>query len=166
MVPKDSVIPLTATPNSGYRFTGWSGNVTNPLDRSTTVVMNSPQTVIANFALCTCAVDVTSAIAITYSGITLNPTTRRYVQTVTLKNKTSSTITGPISFVLDQLTPGVTLDTPSGTTDLMLPSGSPYINAAVNLASGQSTSIQLRFTNTGNVAFSYQARVLAGTGSR
>ena len=165
-MPKDSVIPITATPKPGYRFTGWSGNVTNPLDRSTTVVMTSSQTVIANFVLCTCALDVTSSMAITYSGITLNPTTRRYVQTVTLKNKSAATITGPISFVLDQLTSGVALYNPSGTTDFMLPSGSPYMNAAVNLASGQSTSIQLQFVNTGNVAFSYQARVLAGTGSR
>jgi hypothetical protein len=165
-VAQDTVMPLSARPNMGYRFTGWSGHVTSPLDRSTTVVMNSSQTVIANFALCTCALDVTKSMTISYGGVTLNPVTRRYVQTVTFKNTSASTIAGPISFVLDLLTSGVTLYNASGATDLVLPSGSPYVNASINLASGQSTSIQLQFTNPANGVFSYQGRVLAGPGSR
>ena len=165
-VAQGTVIALTATPNNGYRFTGWSGNVTTPLDRSTTVVMNSSQTVIANFALCTCALDVTNAMTISYGGVTLNPVTRRYVQMVTLENTSASTIVGPISFVLDRMTSGVTLYNPSGTTDLVLPSGSPYVNASISLASRQRTSIQLQFINPANGVFTYQGRVLAGAGSR
>jgi len=60
----------------------------------------------------------------------------------------------------------VTLWNASGTTNLMLPAGSSYINAATNLAPGQSIALQLQFTNSGNVAFSYSPRVLAGPGSR
>ncbi len=49
----------------------------------------------------------------------------------------------------------------------MLPAGSSYINAATtSLAPGQSVALQLQFTNSGNVAFSYDPRVLAGPGSR
>jgi hypothetical protein len=165
-VPDDSVVALKATPKAGYRFVEWSPNVTSPGDPSTTIFMTTSQIVTANFASCACATDVTTSIAFTYGGITLNPTTRRYVQTVTLKNKTSSAISGPISLVLDNLSAGVTLYGATGTTSLMLPAGRPYMNANVNLAAGQSVSIQLQFANSGNAPFTYQARVLAGAGSR
>jgi hypothetical protein len=165
-VPLNSVMPLGATPSAGFRFTGWSPNVINPGDPSTTVVMNASQTVTANFALCECAVDVTGSLGITYSGVTLNAMTRRYVQTVTLRNNAAATITGPISLVLDKLSPNVALYNASGTTALVLPAGSPYVNASTNLATGQSVALQLQFTNPGNVVFSYDARVLAGPGSR
>jgi len=95
-------------------------------------------------------------------GVTLNPITKRYVQTVTLTNNSAATLSGPISLVLNALTAGVTLWNASGTTNLMLPAGSSYINAATNLAPGQSIALQLQFTNSGNVAFSYSPRVLAG----
>jgi hypothetical protein len=165
-VPQDSVVALKATPKAGYRFLEWSPNVTSLDAPSTTVFMNTSQVVTAYFASCSCATDVTASIAFTYGGITLNPTTRRYVQTVTLKNKTSSTITGPISLVLDNLTAGVTLYAATGTTSLMLPAGSPYMNTSVNLTAGQSVSIQLQFTNSANAAIAYSARALAGAGSR
>jgi hypothetical protein len=164
--PQGSVVPLTAIPNSGYQFTGWTGNVANPAALSTTIVMNSAQTVIANFALCHCATDVTGSVVINYGSITLHPTIGRYVQTVTVKNTSAITIKGPISLVLDQLTAGVTLDKRTGYTSVMLPAGSPYVNSSVNLAPAQSTSFQLQFTNPGGIGFSYQARVLAGTGPR
>ena len=165
-VPLNSVVPLTEAPAAGFRFIGWSPNVTNPGDPSTTVVMNATQTVTANFALCECATDVTGSIGITYGGVTLNPMTRRYVQTVTLRNNTAATILGPISLVLDKLSPNVTLYNASGTTSLVLPANSPYMNANTNLAPGQSVALQLQFTNPGNIVFSYDARVLAGPGSR
>ena len=41
-----TVVNLTATPNTGYKFVNWTGNVTN-----NTVTMNAPQTVTANFAV-------------------------------------------------------------------------------------------------------------------
>jgi len=50
--------------------------------------------------------------------------------------------------------------------DLMLPSGSPYMNANINLPPGQSITLQPQFTNPGNVPIAYSARVLAGAGSR
>jgi hypothetical protein len=165
-VLENSVVALTATPNAGFRFIGWSPKVTNPSSGSTTVYMDTPQTVTANFAACACAADVSRSIGITYGGVTLNPMTRRYVQTVTLRNNSAATIAGPISLVLDNLTANVTVFNVSGTTALILPAGSPYINAATNLAAGQSVAIQLQFTNPGHIVFRYDARVLAGPGSR
>ena len=166
-VEQYSPIPLTATPNPGYRFAGWSSNVVNPGSSSTTVVMNTAQVVTAMFDTCACATNVTSSIAVTYSGVTLNPMTRRFVQTVTLKNNSTTSITGPVSLVLDQLTPNVSLYNVTGTTSALLPLGSPYVNVtSANLAAGQSVSIQLQFTNPGNVTFSFVPRILAGPGSR
>jgi Divergent InlB B-repeat domain len=165
-VAQDSVVALKATPNTGFRFTEWSQNVTNPGQPATTVFMNTSQTVTANFETCDCASDVSSSIGITFGGVTVNPVTRRYVQTVTLTNNSTFTITGPISLVLDKLTANVTLSNASGTTVLMLPAGSPYISASTNLAAGQSIAVQLQFTNPSNIVFSYEPRVLAGPGSR
>ena len=42
-------VSLTATPASGYAFSGWSGAVANPNSASTTITMNSPETVTASF---------------------------------------------------------------------------------------------------------------------
>ncbi|MDZ7345215.1 MAG: InlB B-repeat-containing protein, partial [candidate division KSB1 bacterium] len=43
------VVTLTATPRSGYRFVGWSGDVADPTSPTTTITMTANKTVIANF---------------------------------------------------------------------------------------------------------------------
>jgi hypothetical protein len=49
--PINQDVTLTATPNPGYFFNGWTGAVHDPTSASTFVTMNAPQTVTANFAL-------------------------------------------------------------------------------------------------------------------
>jgi len=44
-----SAVPITATANSGYSFSSWSGSVANLTSASTTVTMAAPETVAANF---------------------------------------------------------------------------------------------------------------------
>lgn len=46
-----TVVNLTATPDAGYRFVNWTGNVANVNAATTTITMNSDQSVTANFAL-------------------------------------------------------------------------------------------------------------------
>jgi hypothetical protein len=164
----ESVVALNAIPNPGFRFRSWSENVTpTPYLASTTMFVQAPQTVTATFEACSCPQDVTSRVGVVLGGVTVNPITRRYVQTVTLTNISATSIAGPISLALDNLTANVVLVGASGTTILMLPAGSSYINAATtSLAPGQSIALQLQFTNSGNVAFSYDPRVLAGPGAR
>ena len=45
-----TAVPVTATANSGYSFTGWTGNVANSSSSSTTVTISAPQTATANFS--------------------------------------------------------------------------------------------------------------------
>ena len=44
-----STVVLTATAANGYQFVNWTGPVSSPKDASTTVIMNGPQSVTANF---------------------------------------------------------------------------------------------------------------------
>ncbi len=74
-----SQVPLTATPNSGYGFSGWTGTVTsasNPL----TVTMNSPVTETANFAP---AVQVTVATNPSGLSFSVDGTPYQSAQTLT-----------------------------------------------------------------------------------
>ncbi|MBN1781015.1 T9SS type A sorting domain-containing protein [bacterium] len=45
----NAVANIKAVPKTGYTFTGWSGNVSDPASLMTTVLMDQDQTVIANF---------------------------------------------------------------------------------------------------------------------
>jgi len=47
--PAGTVLTLIATPNPGYGFAGWTGNVASASSATTTITMSSPQTVTANF---------------------------------------------------------------------------------------------------------------------
>ncbi len=85
----NSVVPLLATPNSGFAFSSWTGNVANTGSGSTSITMTSPQTVTANF---------------TQSGpvVSLNPTSINFgtqylfaigSRNVTVKNTGNATLT-------------------------------------------------------------------------
>jgi hypothetical protein len=45
-----TVVPVTAAANSGYTFTSWTGSVASSNGSSTTVTMNAPQALVANFS--------------------------------------------------------------------------------------------------------------------
>lgn len=44
-----STVSLVATPANGYVFSRWAGNIANATAASTTIVMNEPQAVVAQF---------------------------------------------------------------------------------------------------------------------
>jgi CubicO group peptidase (beta-lactamase class C family) len=48
--PAGTVVPITATPASGYEFTGWTGPVASSSSASTTVTMSAAESVTANFS--------------------------------------------------------------------------------------------------------------------
>jgi hypothetical protein len=48
-----TVVPLAATPDEGYRFRSWTGDIAyiaNPSAASTTITMNGNYVIVANFA--------------------------------------------------------------------------------------------------------------------
>ena len=134
------------------------GNVESPktVADATTQIVNAPQ----------CAADVSAQVQLTRSGFGYNFATRRFVQTVTLKNISGSAVGTPISLVLDSLSSNATLYSPTGTTSCATPAGSPFINWLSGLAPGASASIVLQFTNPTKTGITYATRVLAGSGGR
>lgn len=114
-------------------------------------------------AVAACAQNVTTSVAITRSGYSYNLVTRRFVQTVTLRNTTASAIPGPIALALDGLTAGVALYNPAGTTACALPAGDPFATTTAGLPPGGTTTLSLQFDNPSRVGIGYVARVLAGT---
>jgi hypothetical protein len=64
---QNSVIVIQATPNPGFGFTGWSPNVADPANSSTTVVMDQDQTVTAFFAACSVTLNGRGTASSTYS---------------------------------------------------------------------------------------------------
>jgi hypothetical protein len=113
-----------------------------------------------------CATDVSNQVQVTRSGYGYNFKAGRFVQTVTLKNTTSSVIAGPISLVLDNLSSNATLFNVSGTTACAVPAGSPFINLSGGLNPGASASIVLQFTNPTKAGITYSTRVLSGSAPR
>ncbi len=116
------------------------------------------------------AVDITAQVSITRGGFRLNQVMGRYVQEVTLTNTSGAAIAGPVSLVLDGLSSSVTLFGQSGVTAALAPLGSPYLNMDLGgdnvLGAGETLKLVLEFTNPGEAAIQYRARVLAGAGSR
>ena len=158
---------ITASPNPGYAFLNWSGPVTNATSPSTTVLMNGPETVTANFTGCSCATNVSATVLVTRGSFTYDPATGRFSQNVTLQNNSPTPISGPVSLVLDSLSADAALFNSSGTTDAFQPpAGSSYINANTSLAPLQKVTLILQFTDPTKGAISYTTRVLAGPGQR
>lgn len=94
--PAGTQVPLTATPNAGYGFSGWTGTVasaSNPL----TVTMNSPVSEIAQFAA---AVQV--SVGTSPSGLSFSVDGTLYTSAQTLSwivgSKHTLTTTSPQSF--------------------------------------------------------------------
>jgi hypothetical protein len=110
----------------------------------------------------TCASNVSAEVGVVRSGYSYGVITKRYAQTVTLTNEGSSTIAGPISLVLDDLSSNAALYNSAGTTKCAAPLGSPYITLPGPLAPGGSANVVLQFTDPAKTGITYTTRVLAG----
>jgi hypothetical protein len=92
-----------------------------------------------------------------------------YRESVTVKNTGQSAIAGPISLVLDNLSPGVTLANRSGATACREPMGSPFVTVNPGsdtvLSPGETIIVTLYFSSSSS-NISYTPRVIAGPGER
>ena len=108
---------------------------------------------------------VTNPVTITKGP--LNHSGSTYRQTIIVTNEGTTAITAPVSVVLDGLTQGVTLKNATGRT-VYVGAGSPYVDISpAELVPGAATAaFTLTFANSGQLAISYNTRVLAGPAPR
>ena len=117
---------------------------------------------------CSCASNTNPAVAVIRGGFFFNFANGRFQQQVTIRNTGNTSIAGPISLALDNLSGNATLANGTSFT-LCATSGPPYIppfspyitvNSGNALAPGASTSVVLQFTHTGSAGIIYSPRVV------
>jgi hypothetical protein len=59
--PSGTSVPLQATANTGYNFSSWTGNVASTSSNPTSITMNAPQSVTANFVVNNVAVTLNTS---------------------------------------------------------------------------------------------------------
>jgi predicted extracellular nuclease len=102
--------------------------------------------------------DVTASVKIAQSALAVNRTTGKYAGTVTFTNTSGAPLAGPLTFRLDNLTAGVTLDNATGTQN-----GAPTITLPGALAAGASVTVTTTFTNASKASIAYTAKLISGT---
>jgi hypothetical protein len=118
-----------------------------------------------------CAVDATSSVAITRSGFSQNLVTKRFRQTVSIQNMTTTAMTGELTLALDNLSVNAALYNSAGLTSCAAPLGSAYANVSVGgdglFTPGEIVTVTLEFTNSNTrQSITYTPRLLAGGGAR
>jgi selenium-binding protein 1 len=112
-------------------------------------------------------VDVSFQVRVTRGGFRFNHASGRFVQSVTLTNTGQTPILGPITLVLDSLSPNAALYNRTGLTRAVIPAGRSYLDVqSAGLAAGASASALLEFTDPTLAAITYTPSVLAGPGTR
>ncbi|MGB9031220.1 MAG: choice-of-anchor D domain-containing protein [Acidobacteriaceae bacterium] len=155
--PAQSIQPITATPNTGYYFSGWTGSadIANPALASTTVTMNGAENIVANFTAKT-----TPTITWTPASIELG-----YPLTSAQLNATAN-VAGT-SFVYSPLS-GTIITSPTNQTlsVTFTPSDTTHYNSASKTVPLTVTSGPLVTISPTNISFGtniYQGSILAKT---
>ncbi len=106
--------------------------------------------------------NVFTSLDIERGGYTVNHRTNKVTQTVTVTNLGSTTASGPVQLVLDNLT-NTTLTNATGTT-ANNPPASPYITVSSgDLAAGATATVTLQFAMPASGGISYTARTVTGS---
>lgn len=98
-------------------------------------------------------------VAVSASGLAYSRATKSFTGTVTITNKGTTAIAGPFQIVLLGLTQGATLDNAAGSF-----AGAPFVTVVgtPSLASGESVSIALRFTDPSMAAIHFSPATYTG----
>lgn len=108
-------------------------------------------------------------LAVTYGAFVPNFKTNMVWQVVRVTNEGTAPVSGPLWLVLDNLSANATLLNSEGTTAVLAPLGSPYVqvpigfSAAGSLFPGETATVTLAFSGPGNAAVTYNPRVLTVT---
>jgi hypothetical protein len=123
--------------------------------------------VLSALTISTCHAYVTETIALSSSEIVYDPALKLYVQEVTLSNTGTSAVSGPLFFILEDLSAGVTPANKSAATACFAPIGSRYVEAlpvGSNLAPNTSVIVKLGFSDPTGAAISYTPLVAGSLG--
>lgn len=131
---------------------------------------NGSRAVVAAFTVSTCHAYATETISTSAGAIIYDQTANIDLQRIQLKNVGAAPLAGPLFFILEDLTPGVTvLDESGGSTSCFAPLGSRYIVAlpiGSALAPGTTLERWLEFNDPANAAITYTPLVVSGVGGR
>jgi uncharacterized protein len=103
------------------------------------------------------ALDLTSSITYSATGLGFNRATGLFNGTVTITNTSASAISGPVQVAFNALPAGITLSNASGNLG-----ATPYITTGT-LAAGASVTIPVQFRIQGSARVSYTLAVYSGT---
>jgi hypothetical protein len=102
--------------------------------------------------------------SVTAEDVVFNPHTHRAQQVVHIANDGTSPVPAPLWLALDNLSPNATLLNADGTTSVLAPLGSPYVNVPVGgddvLRPHETKTVILQFADPSGAPISYDARVL------
>jgi len=132
-----TTVNLVATPNAGFIFNNWTGNVASASSASTTVTMTAPQSVTANFGAIPAPVVSLTPASLTFTAQTGATSA---AQTATLKNTGNATL-AITSITISGANP---TDFAQNNTD----------TCGQSLAAGASCAISLSFTPASAASFS------------
>jgi len=117
----------------------------------------------------TCAASDTKDVSIALGSLTYDSADKLWLQSATVTNSGTKALSGPLSLVLADLTSGVSLANPNGTTVCFAPERSSYINLALpagnKLAVGSKAQVTLAFSDPSDAGITFTTEV-AGPGAR
>lgn len=167
----DHALTTTALSSQVVDATEWHNNADEPTaidynlgDTTTDYYTNNAfrasdhDPVVVSLNLAGSTTDVTASVKIVQSGLLINRFTSKYSATVAFTNTSGAALAGPLTFRLDGLSAGVTLDNASGTQN-----GAPYITLPGGLAAGASVTVTTTFSNPAKASIVYMAKLISGT---
>ena len=115
-----------------------------------------------------CAAKLTTGVSLQLGKPAYNSKSKSWTQTVTIDNKGTKPLSGPISLALTKLTAGVTLTNPTGSTVCFATPGSTFVDFNLTngrLSAGQSAQLTLDFAAPSTAKITFTPAV-AGSGAR
>jgi hypothetical protein len=111
-----------------------------------------------------CADVVTGSATVTPGGLRYEHATGQFLQTVTILNKTTQAIAGPVALALKDLPAGVTVANASGATSCAS-TGQPFVVAGGGngLGPGASITVTVAFEDPSFKPITWSAEVLSGS---
>ena len=154
-----TVVNLSATANTGFLFSSWTGNVASASSATTTVTMNAAQSVTANFAPAPAPIALLAPSSLSFSAVA---GVTSAAQMATISNTGNAALTNiAISITGSNASNFAQSATTCGTT---LAAGDAC-TISITFAPGAAGSFSATLSVTDNAAGSPQTTTLSGTGT-